>query len=69
MDANKISALIEQENERREEHVFNEARQFIYSITSEQEKIEAANKRIAELRTSLKALEVSTVDAKAILGE
>lgn len=69
MNADKLSAIIAEENERLEDNVAGDARTIIREIIKEQGRIQDANARIVELREQLKKLSVSSIDSKAILGE
>jgi hypothetical protein len=69
MNADKLSSLIAEENERLESSVADGARQIIREILKGQKIIQDTNARIAELRDELKKLSVDSIDAKAVLGE
>ena len=69
MDNNKLVGLIKEKNERLERDTLRSAENLIDEIAREQKNITESQKRIAELRNTLKALEVTQMDAKGILGE
>lgn len=69
MDANKLQQIIDQKNERLEREAVYTAEEHIDQILKLNDVIESAKKAILEHQAALKALEVKTVDAKAIIGE
>lgn len=68
MNQEQLDDIMRRKNEARERQVVRSAEEIIDAIIAEQQKREACEKRIDELRAELKALEVTTLDAKAILG-
>lgn len=63
-----LQKIIERKNERREDDMVRSAEHIIENIIAEQQKITAAQNRIEELRSELRALEMTPIDASAVLG-
>jgi len=68
MNADKITKLIERENENREEAALEQARRIIKQISDNQARIAVLNKDNDELRGELKALEHEPLNPVQILG-
>ncbi len=68
MKADQIQKIIEQENERAEAQVAEQARQLIRYIIAEQTKIKTAVAAMAEFRAKLTALTVETIDTASVIG-
>lgn len=68
MQIEKITQLIKQENDEREQEVSDTARQLIRGIGEETLAIEAHNQNIKSMREELKALEHVPVLAAQIIG-
>jgi len=69
MELSKIHGLIREKNEKLERDAMRTAESIIENIATEQAKIAGAQKRIAELRTELKALTIAQLNAGELLGE
>lgn len=68
MNQQKLSKIITEENEKREYEALNQARHLINEIARLQQDKTEADKRIAECRDELKALEVQALAADEVLG-
>lgn len=69
MDAGKLNELVARKNEQLEEEALNHARQIINDIAREQQRVQDSAKRISELQAELKALNITSLDPKTILGQ
>jgi len=68
MERDKLSRIIAEANEEREHDAKRTARDLIGEIEQQQQKIQKATDRIAELRKQLRELSVETVDENTVLG-
>lgn len=69
MERTKLETLIKEKNERLEYNTLKTAENIIDAIATEQERIRKAQDRIVELRADLKALTVSQMNVKELLGD
>ena len=67
MDRSKLTRLIEQKNERKEDDALRQASQIIDAIAREQQQIVKSNETIVALRKELADLEIEQIDPTAIL--
>lgn len=69
MNQDKIQQIIDSKNEQRERQIVRSAEEIIENIIREQQAIAASNERIVKLREELAALEVTPINASAVLGQ
>jgi chaperonin cofactor prefoldin len=69
MDPSRLNKIIDQKNEQLEQDAVGQAQRLIDTITSLQLQRVSLDLKISEARKQLKEIEVTQVDAKAILGE
>ena len=69
MEKATIHRLVSDKNKELERATLRSAESIIEQITKEQGTVASAQKRIAELREQLKALEVKQINPAEILGE
>lgn len=68
MNIDKLHEIIAAKNERLERETVNQARDIIDQIGSLQSAKTDIDRKLVELRTELRALEIVQVDATSILG-
>lgn len=69
MERSKLQQIVKDRNDRLERDAVRTAESLIEEISSEQERIQKSQERIAEIRKTLKELEIKKHDETTLLGE